>query len=317
MKTRSKRPAAQNGAASAEAPPAPAPESAPPAVLPTTGTLAGAPAAAGAVGRVAWVQAALRSDVGQNRGENQDNVFALTTLLPSAAGDAPVPFGFFAVADGMGGLADGATASRTAINLVAERVLSELLVPAVRGQGGSGGQATVAEILEAALVRAGQTIHQAARAAGAPSGTTFSGAVLLGRQLVTAHVGDSRIYLLGPDELRLLTQDHSIVARLIAMGQFSPEDARNNPQRNVLYRSLGQTANVEVESASHAWRGYSHLLLCSDGLWDQVADAELAEILRGHANIDSAADHLVRLANERGGPDNISAIVVRLPEAAA
>jgi protein phosphatase len=269
------------------------------------------------VGRITWLQAALRSDVGQNRGDNQDSVFALTTLLPSAAGDAPVPFGFFAVADGMGGLAGGAEASRTAMNLVVERVLSELLLPAVRGQGGSGGQSTVAEILEAALVRAGQAIHQAARAAGAPSGTTFSGAVLLGRQLVTAHVGDSRIYLLGPDDFRLLTQDHSIVARLIAMGQFSPEDARNNPQRNVLYRSLGQAAGVEVESASHSWRGYTHLLLSSDGLWDQVADAELAEILRAQPDIDSAADQLVRLANQRGGPDNISAIIVRLPDVVA
>jgi serine/threonine protein phosphatase PrpC len=315
VKTRSKRPAPRNGTAADAAPLAPA--SAPPAALAATGTLAGAPADTGPVGRITWVQAALRSDVGQNRGDNQDSVFALTTLLPSAAGDTPVPFGFFAVADGMGGLAGGAEASRTAINLVVERVLSELLLPAVRGQGGSGGQSTVAEILEAALVRAGQAIHQAARAAGAPSGTTFSGAVLLGRQLVTAHVGDSRIYLLGPDDFRLLTQDHSIVARLIAMGQFSPEDARNNPQRNVLYRSLGQAANVEVESASHSWRGYTHLLLCSDGLWDQVADAELADILRAQADIDSAADQLVRLANQRGGPDNISAIVVRLPDEAA
>ena len=313
MKTRSKRQAQRDGAASAEAPPVPAPSD----TLPATGTPAGASAEPGPVGRITWVQAALRSDVGQNRGENQDNVFALTTLLPSAAGDAPVPFGFFAIADGMGGLADGAAASRTAINLVVERVLSELLVPAVRGQGGSGGQSTVSEILEAALVRAGQAIHQSARAAGAPSGTTFSGAVLLGRQLVTAHVGDSRIYLLGPNEFRLLTQDHSIVARLIAMGQFAPEDARNNPQRNVLYRSLGQTAGVEVESASHSWRGYTHLLLCSDGLWDQVADGELADILRAEPDIDRAADQLVRLANQRGGPDNISAIVVRLPEEAA
>jgi serine/threonine protein phosphatase PrpC len=315
VKTRSKRPAPQNGTAADAVPLAPA--SAPSDALATTGTLAGTPAAPGPVGRITWVQAALRSDVGQNRGDNQDSVFALTTLLPSVTGDAPVPFGFFAVADGMGGLAGGAEASRTAVNLVVERVLSELLLPAVRGQSGSGGQSTVAEILEAALVRAGQAIHQAARAAGAPSGTTFSGAVLLGRQLVTAHVGDSRIYLLGPDEFRLLTQDHSIVARLIAMGQFSPEDARNNPQRNVLYRSLGQAANVEVESATHSWRGYTHLLLCSDGLWDQVADAELAEILRAQGDIDSAADQLVRLANQRGGPDNISAIVVRLPDAAA
>ncbi len=262
--------------------------------------------------RLPWLQVAIRSDVGQLREDNQDSVFALTALLPSPAGTA-VPFGFFAVADGMGGLAGGAAASRTAIETVAARVTRDLLLPALTGQGGSGNGRTVSDILREALLEAGQHIHATARRAGAPSGTTFSGVVLLGRQLVTAHVGDSRIYLGGPTDLALITEDHSVVARLVAMGQLSASDVKDNPQRNVLYRSLGQTDDLTVETATHPWRGASHLLLCSDGLWDLLDDGELTALLHDAPDLDTAADRMIAAANTRGGRDNISLILVRLP----
>jgi len=265
-------------------------------------------------GQLPWLRVAMRSDIGRVRQDNQDTVFGLTALLPAPSGGPPLPFGFFAVADGMGGLSGGALASRTAIGMVSAQVVQELLVPALSGQAGSAGQRTVAEILTAALCTASSAVFQAARRAGAPSGTTFSGAILLGRQVVTAHVGDSRIYLGGPQGLTPLTEDHSMVARLVALGQFTPEEARSNPQRNVLYRSLGQADQVEVQSASHAWRGQSHLLLCSDGLWDLVGDADLAAILRSAPDLDQAADALIAAANAQGGPDNISVILVQLPQ---
>ncbi|HUS17199.1 MAG TPA: protein phosphatase 2C domain-containing protein, partial [Chloroflexia bacterium] len=213
----------------------------------------------------------------------------------------------------MGGLADGGTASRTAISLVAERVIQELLLAGISGQAGSGGQRTVSEVLTAALQTASAAIFKAARRAGVPSGTTFSSVVLFGRQMVAAHVGDSRIYLEGADGLTPITEDHSMVARLLAMGQLTAEEARDNPQRNMLYRSLGQTEQVEVQSMSYAWRGYSRVLLCSDGLWDQVGDRDLRAILDAQPDSETAADQLVGLANERGGPDNISLILVDLP----
>ena len=266
--------------------------------------------------RLPWLTAAVRSDVGQQREDNQDSVFALAALLPSPAGGV-VPFGFFAVADGMGGLAGGAAASRLAIETVAARVTRDLLLPALAGQGGQGNGRTVSDILSEALTVAGKQIYAAARRAGSPSGTTFSGVVLLGRQLVTAHVGDSRIYLGGPAGLTPITEDHSVVARLVAMGQLTAADVKDNPQRNVLYRSLGQADEVVVETATHPWRGATHLLLCSDGLWDLLDDSELTALLRAAPDLDGAADALVAAANGRGGRDNISLILVRLPADAA
>jgi serine/threonine protein phosphatase PrpC len=261
-----------------------------------------------------WIQATIRSDMGRARQDNQDSVFGVTALMPAPNG-TPLPFAFFAVADGMGGLLDGGVASQTAIRQVADYVVRELLLPALDRRPGSSGQLTVAEVLEAALRAANKQIFGVARHAGIRTGTTFSCAVLLGGQLVTAHVGDSRIYLWGPDGLVLLTQDHSLVARLVALGQFTPEEARRSPQRNALYRALGQAEGVEVESATRSWRGAKALLLCTDGLWDLVADDEIANVLDEAPSLEAAAAELIDLANARGGPDNITVILVHLPQA--
>jgi serine/threonine protein phosphatase PrpC len=261
---------------------------------------------------VPWYVAALRTDRGQVREENQDAVCGISALLPrpSPAG-VSVPFGFFAVADGMGGLSDGAQASTTATRLVSGHVVTALLGPALAGVQRDAGQGTVADILRAGMQEANAAIHRRTPR-GVVGGTTFSCALLLGHQLTIAHVGDSRIYLAGPDGLRRLTSDHSMVARLIEMGQMLPEEVYNNPQRNSLYRSLGLAPQVEVETASYAPGQATHLLLCSDGLWDVVGDAALAAAVAEEASIEALADRLVAQANGLGGPDNISVIVVRL-----
>jgi PPM family protein phosphatase len=263
---------------------------------------------------VPWFAAALRTDRGQARDDNQDAVYGITALLPRTSPEGvPVAFGFFAVADGMGGLADGALASTGAIRTVAEHIVTALLTPALGGPQRAAEQGTVADILRAGMTTANAAIHRQAKRNNAPSGTTFSGAVLLGRQLIVGHVGDSRIYLFGPEGLRRLTTDHSMVGRLIEMGHMQPEDVYNNPQRNALYRTLGLTPQVEIETASLGWGQATHLLLCSDGLWDVVGEPAMTAALREEATIEAAADRLVAEANSLGGPDNISAIVVRLP----
>jgi len=263
-------------------------------------------------GRVPWLRATLRRHTGQARVENEDCVFALATVAPGP-GETLLPFGFFAVADGMGGLDAGAAAAQLVMRLAVEHVTRELLLPALAGQGGSSGRQTIAETLADAVAVANRALFETARRAGAPSGATFSAAALLGRQLVTAHVGDSRIYLFGPDGLQPLTHDHSVVARLVAIGGLTAAEAHASPQRGALYRALGQAAQVEAEVATRAWRGARFLLLCSDGLWDPVGDAALADVLGDCVDMEAAADACVRLANERGGPDNISLILVELP----
>jgi PPM family protein phosphatase len=267
-------------------------------------------------GRVPWLRTTLRRHTGQARIENEDCVFALATVAPGP-GETLLPFGFFAVADGMGGLDAGGAAAQLVMRLAVEHVTRELLAPALAGQGGSSGRQTIAETLADAVAVANRALYDTARRAGAPSGTTFSAAVLLGRQLVTAHVGDSRIYLFGPDGLQPLTHDHSMVARLVAIGGLTAAEAHDSPQRGALYRALGQATHVEAEVATRAWRGARYLLLCSDGLWDPVGEEPLAAVLRDSPDMEAAADACVRLANERGGPDNISLILVELPQDAA
>jgi len=264
-------------------------------------------------GQIGWFAAAIRSDRGQERDDNQDSVVGMTGLLPRISADSvPVPFGFFAVADGMGGLADGANASIGAIRTVTDHVVKTFLLPALDMTQRNAEQGTVTEILRDAVQEANAALYRQMRRSGVASGTTFSAALLLGRQLTTAHAGDSRIYLDGPDGLRRLTTDHSMVGRLIEMGQMQPEDVYNNPQRNALYRTLGQAAQLEVETASYSLGQASHLLLCSDGLWDVVGESEISATLAEAPTIEDAADRLVAQANAAGGPDNISVIIVRL-----
>ncbi len=264
-------------------------------------------------GQIGWFPAAVRSDRGQERDDNQDSVVGITGLLPRSSADTvPVPFGFFAVADGMGGLADGANASIGSVRTVAEHVVKSFLLPALDGARRNAEQGTVSEIMRDAVQAANAALYHQVRRSGIASGTTFSAALLLGRQLTTAHAGDSRIYLHGPDGLRRLTTDHSMVGRLIEMGQMQPEDVYNNPQRNVLYRTLGQAAQLEVETASYSLGKAHHLLLCTDGLWDVVGENALSAALIEEPTIEAAADRLIAAANAAGGPDNISVIIVRL-----
>lgn len=264
-------------------------------------------------GVIGWFAAAVRSDRGQERDDNQDSVVGVTGLLPRISADSvPVPFGFFAVADGLGGLADGANASIGAVRVVAEHVVKMFLLPALDMTQRNAEQGTVTEILRDAVQEANAALYRRVKRSGVASGTTFSAALLLGRQLTTAHAGDSRIYLSGPTGLRRLTTDHSMVGRLIEMGQMQPEDVYNNPQRNVLYRTLGQAAQLEVETASYSLGTARHLLLCSDGLWDVVGEAALSAALAEAPSIEAAADRLVAEANAAGGPDNISVIIVRV-----
>jgi serine/threonine protein phosphatase PrpC len=260
-----------------------------------------------------WLKVGLSSDSGQARPENQDSIFALSALLPPQyPGGKVVPFGFFAVADGMGGLSDGGSASNFAVRYVAAKIVDGMLVPALSA-GGDGMSSPVADLLRQAAQEASSSIYAMASIAGQRSGSTLSAGVLMGRQLTLAHAGDSRMYLLGAAGLELVTSDHSIAARLAEMGQPGPEDGLEDPSRNRLYRSLGLSARLEPDVATRRLAGHTHLVLCTDGLWSVVSDAEIAAVVEAQHGPQAAADRLIALANERGGPDNISVVVVQLP----
>jgi serine/threonine protein phosphatase PrpC len=256
---------------------------------------------------VQGLAAAAQRDVGRMRQTNQDNVFALLTTLPREEND--VPLGLFVVADGMGGHEGGEVASQIAIHTVAREVLAQLVLPALQ----DGTIEALQPLISAAVQEANHAVWEHAQSIGSDMGTTCTAVLLLGQALYIAHVGDSRAYLRDTDGLRPLTSDHSTVGRLIEVGQLTPEQAREHPLRNQLYRTIGQNAEVDVEFVYEPLGSSTHLLLCSDGLWGMLSEAQMEQVLAHCAWPQEACTELIDFANLAGGEDNIAAVVVTLP----
>ncbi|HET8776014.1 MAG TPA: Stp1/IreP family PP2C-type Ser/Thr phosphatase [Thermoanaerobaculia bacterium] len=248
------------------------------------------------------IRAVLRTDVGLVRSENQD--FGTYTTAEEEKESHPGGR-LLIVADGMGGHRGGATASR----LAAETVKAQYL---------GSETADIPAALKESLVRANARIFSEAQSNPElrGMGTTTSVLAVRGDQGWLAHVGDSRIYLVRGDDIRQLTDDHSLVATMVREGLLTSAEAENHPRRNVLQRSMGVAEEVEVDV-----RGPIEIqpgdtfILCSDGLHGLVREHELKEIAR--KPIDVAADEFLRKALERGAPDNVTVIVARVEDSEA
>jgi protein phosphatase len=259
----------------------------------------------------AWkFQIGAKTDVGKVRARNEDSCYV---------GPITTPEGFEAllclVADGMGGARAGAEASRLAVETVRQQIDQAL------ADGWPSSDQGWQALLRQATLSANARVYSQARASSTQRGmgTTLTAVVLSGDRAQLAQVGDSRAYLFNRSGLTAdgatlaqLTHDHSLVARLVDIGQITPEEARSHPQKHMLYRSLGTDPSVDVDTYSQALQAGDVLLLCSDGLTNHVEDEELARIVLELPDPDEAATRLVALANERGGRDNISAIVVQV-----
>ncbi|MFM7248140.1 MAG: Stp1/IreP family PP2C-type Ser/Thr phosphatase, partial [Actinomycetota bacterium] len=223
------------------------------------------------------------TDVGRLRQSNED---ALVLADP-----------VFAVADGMGGARAGEVASAMAVAAL---------------YGFAGG----ADGLVAALEDVNDRIHAAAQADGslAGMGTTATAALVTRDELVIAHVGDSRAYLLRDGRLRQVTDDHSLVAELIRRGALTPAEAERHPQRSVITRALGAEPDVEVDVVRLVPQAGDVLLLCSDGLTGMVGDGEIGRIVGGQGPLPERARELVQAANGAGGEDNVTVVLVRIGE---
>ncbi len=250
----------------------------------------------------------IAQSVGRQREVNQDSVFAFSSTL--ASNTTRIPFGLYLVADGMGGHQHGEVASEIAVRVMGESILRNLYLPLVNPKNVAPTQ-SLQEIMQKGVMEA----HQAILSKTPDGGTTLTACMLLGRQLTIAHVGDSRAYHIDMDgTLTQLTRDHSLVRRLEEMGQITAEEAQVHPQRNVLYRALGQGEPFEPEIESHRLPSSGFLLICSDGLWGVVPENKLTEVIASNQSLQTMCQRLVRLANEAGGPDNISVILVRVAE---
>ncbi|MGE5508735.1 MAG: Stp1/IreP family PP2C-type Ser/Thr phosphatase [Chitinophagales bacterium] len=225
-----------------------------------------------------------KSDPGLVRPTNEDRYGVLPGLL--------------VVADGMGGVQAGEVASQ----MVVDRLMTYPF------------EAPGPEELKAAVAEANLAIFRAAgeRPEWHGMGTTVTAALLREDRCFIAQVGDSRAYLIRDGEIRRLTNDHSLVGELLRNGSISPQEAMLHPQRNLLTRALGTSAEVLVDLVEVGLMFDDILVLCTDGLTGLVPDEELmAEVLR-HADPQAAAEGLVGLANARGGTDNITVIVAHL-----
>lgn len=243
--------------------------------------------------------------IGRQRDHNEDTLFAMSSVL--ADGNNEIPFGFFMIADGMGGYEYGEVASSVTARIMSEQVITKIYLPLV-GLENHPPTESLQEIMEAGVTKAQQAVLR--RAPG--GGTTLTAALVIGDQLTITHVGDSRAYFIFPDgRMETLTQDHSLVRRLVDLGQITEEEASIHPQRNVLYRALGQAEPFRPDIQSIQIPHPVYLLVCSDGLWGVVKGTEIFQIVRSARNPSIACKNLVDSANEAGGPDNISVILVQ------
>ncbi len=242
-----------------------------------------------------------KSDVGRHRKANEDSFFCDDTLQ------------LYMVADGMGGHAAGEIASQEAVDTVYGMVKRGLtgLGPTQPPLSEDVGRAAC-RMLESAIQAATYMIFAMGELdqSKAGMGTTISVALFLGDSLVTGQVGDSRIYQIRDDAVTQMTEDHTLIAWQIKQGILTPDEAKHSPFKNVITRSVGNHDYVEVDTGVFRVQPGDRYLLCSDGLHGYLAPDEIPALVeRGGAN---AVEQFIALANERGGRDNITAVVVEL-----
>lgn len=254
------------------------------------------------------IQVGIGHSVGRQRDHNEDALFTLTTEMVSDSQHQP--FGLYIVADGMGGHLHGERASGIAVRAMVDEVIARLYTPLFSLASGEN-LPSPPDVLQAGI----QAAHRAVLELTPGGGTTLTGALIFGGQLTIAHVGDSRAYIIPPQgNLQVLTRDHSLVKRLVELGQISTEEAAVHPQRNVLYRALGQGEPIDAEIITAPLPKSGFIMLCSDGLWGTIPEDTLLETVKSATTVQEACQQLVEAANDSGGPDNITVILIKLPD---
>jgi serine/threonine protein phosphatase PrpC len=234
------------------------------------------------------VDSVWKTDTGRQRRDNEDSAYVRVPL--------------FVVADGMGGAQAGEVASALAVEEF-RRGLPEA--------DAAAGHTSTEQRLAARVQTANRRIYDTAQTERDQSGmgTTLTAVYLDGPDLVIAHVGDSRAYLLRDSELTRLTHDHSLVEELMRRGKLTPEQAAEHPQRSIITRALGIEPDVEVDTWSYPARAGDVVLLCSDGLTSMIEESLVAQVLRSNPDLERAAEQLINEANDAGGRDNITVIL--------
>ncbi len=249
------------------------------------------------------IQVGARTDVGRVRSNNEDSF----KLVPE--------LNLFVLSDGMGGEAHGEVASNLAVEAIAAHCqesgqkpdLPYLVEPRAELDAKTNRLASAVQLANRMIFESAQK-HAAQRGMGA----TVVAVWINDQRLSVAHVGDSRVYLLRSGELQQITDDHSLVAEQVRRGILSREQADSSDMQSVLIRALGIEPEVQVDADEHLLMEGDILVLCSDGLSRMVSDLEIASTLLSRTGMQSTADRLIELANEYGGEDNVSVVLVRV-----
>ena len=248
------------------------------------------------------LEVAARTDAGMVRSHNEDAIFANAAQ------------GIVILADGMGGYNAGEVASSMATSLLGAD-LEQALPKAKPHRIDGNGRMVAHTLLDASIARTNSAIYQAAQSQPqyAGMGTTLVMAVFFDNAMTVAHIGDSRLYRLRGGTLQQLTRDHSLLQEQIDSGMITPEQARHSQNKNLVTRAVGVDPAVDPEIRDYDTQPGDIYLLCSDGLNDMVEDEDIAATLQMlSANLDLCATQLVQLANDNGGRDNVSVILVRI-----
>lgn len=243
-----------------------------------------------------------RTDTGMVREHNEDCFL----IVPES--------GIAMLADGMGGHLAGEVASAMAIDQVTHYLLKTFAQTRKAKALAGDGNSFEATALMAAIKTANTAIHDASHAKPeqAGMGTTIVVAAFHGNLLTVAHVGDSRLYRYRNGQLTQVTEDHSMVQELLRRGLITPEEARTSVNRNLVTRALGVDPLVEVDVREQTFEDGDTYLLCSDGLNDVLTDEEIAATLAQHGDsLEVATQQMIAAVNARGGPDNVSVVLVR------
>jgi PPM family protein phosphatase len=239
-----------------------------------------------------------RTHPGFIREKNEDRFY-----VPSESG----PY-IFAVADGMGGHAAGEVASSLSVKILDKNIslVSEKL--------NNSDLTNMQNFLEDCILEANQRIlavqNEQPNLKG--MGTTFTVAVFLNNELLVGHIGDSQAYIFNESGYYQITEDHSLVTELVKNGEIKPEDVYNHPQRHLLTRALGTAPQLKTDFYVTRIQSGNYVLICTDGLTTMLRPAELQESIINGADLERTADQLLKKANDLGGPDNITFVLIHI-----
>jgi protein phosphatase len=240
---------------------------------------------------------------GQVRDSNEDSLGAVK--VNQAGNDKTESVGLYVVADGMGGHQAGEVASQLAVHTVIREFMAELSYDMPENYQ---------KWLKSAVAIANQMILNRGQEDHVEMGTTLVMAVVVGSNVHIVNVGDSRAYLISESGIRQLTKDHTFVQKLVEVGAITPEQAIDHPHRNILTQAVGTTEDITIDLFNEKLQENDYLLLCSDGLWDELSNQEIWQIVMSADSAQAACQALVDATNAAGGRDNIAIVLVKLKQ---